>query len=568
MTSDDNTTERRMRPTGAVPRPGVGQQRDDATRYLCAAAHVDPAFADLAIREFLIEPLRAIPPTPALDAATVLREAVAARSRRLLRDWLLLAILILFTISGVGIAILWFVFGIVMSMIGAARSDARSQTVKLVWAIGLVAIVVIVVATAPQLVGSLLGSAVAGLSLASLAPGPYTVLLGLAALAVLVLDRFALSYLLTRSFRRGTFVALPTVDTWPGERWVRTFRRTGRRARQLARVADAAGTNLIAYRGFEPFAGAGTRGEAVAMPIPLEPAEPDDDDDDGVPTEPTTFTLTELYEHVTAALLEMRDSPSLAPSGRLAGLTEHELVVTPVAEVLVNFADPATRIVLPSLDRPPLQSVTPDVLADLVEHPLEWLRYFRCFQLETWNRDVTVSMYLHFGASERMLYLEWIPFVLYPIAARYRVSDHLPVEPLGPLRDALVDWLRLPGALLGRIGGLVRRIKPIRTRPGLVLPEKYGTSYGLRELGAGVGANNYFQDADVTRYLQLLTGRMIRAIGQFLEERGIEVTEFMAQAQAVGDQYTFNGPVQATSIGSNNKVTNRRRRRRPRAAGG
>jgi len=563
MTANDTTTEQPMRPTGLMARHGAGTQRDDATRYLCAAAHLDPAFADQAIREFLTEPLRAIPPTPAVDAVTVLREAVAARRRRLLRDWLLLLILILFAVSGIAVMAGWLLFGIVVSMAGAARSEARSHNVKLVWATGLIGVAAALLLVAPGILGALLGTTLPGLSLSGLMPGPFSVLLGLLALTVLVLDRYALSYLLTRSFRRGTFVSMPTVDTWPGECWVRTIGQTGRRARELARVARARhGGNLIAYRGFEPFAGAGTRGEAVAMPIPLEPVQPDEDGDDAPPSEPETFSLTALYEHVAAALLELRDSPSLAPSGRLAGLTEYGLVVAPVAEVLVNFADPASRIVLPGLDQPPAQNIPPDMLADLIEHPLEWLRYFRCFQLETWNRDVTVSMFLHFGASERMLYLEWIPFVLYPIAARYRVADHLPVEPLGPLRDALVDWLRLPSALPGRFISMVRRIRPIKVRPGLVLPEKYGTSYGLRELAANTGPNNYFQEADVTRYLQLLTGRMIRAIGQFLEGRGIEVTEFMAQAQTVGDQYTFNGPVEATSIGSNNVVNGRQRKQK------
>ncbi|HEY0806210.1 MAG TPA: hypothetical protein VGD84_14140, partial [Pseudonocardiaceae bacterium] len=59
---------------------------------------------------------------------------------------------------------------------------------------------------------------------------------------------------------------------------------------------------------------------------------------------------------------------------------------------------------------------------------------------------------------------------------------------------------------------------------------------------------------------QLFTGRMFRAVGQFLEERGIEVTEFMTEARAVGDQYTFNGPVSADSIGSRNRVNTGRRR--------
>lgn len=55
---------------------------DEATRHLCAAAHVNSAFADGAVREFLSEPTRAVAPSPGIDSAAVLREAVAARARR------------------------------------------------------------------------------------------------------------------------------------------------------------------------------------------------------------------------------------------------------------------------------------------------------------------------------------------------------------------------------------------------------------------------------------------------------------------------------------------------------
>lgn len=60
--------------------------RDDTTRYLCAAAHLDAKFADAAIKEFLVEPTRALPPSPGFRAEFVLAEAAAARVRRKLRD--------------------------------------------------------------------------------------------------------------------------------------------------------------------------------------------------------------------------------------------------------------------------------------------------------------------------------------------------------------------------------------------------------------------------------------------------------------------------------------------------
>jgi hypothetical protein len=590
MTTDEDMTEEHVPLTEVATGRATSTQRDDATRYLCAAAHLDPTFADNAIREFLTEPLRAIPPSPAVDVATVLREAVAARRRRLLRDWCLLAILILFAITAFDLAIVWLVFGIALTTV-MSWWVKRSRTTALVSidatgvhiganAVGgatnagriklLVAVVVIVGILVPlfllpqvylfaRLQGDLRD---AGASLPPFPVGPFPVLLGLLALVVLVVDRFALSYLLTISFRRGSFAATPTVDTWLGERWVRTLGQR-RHQHELSRIARAdQNGDLIVYRGYNPFVGAGDQLEPVAMPIPLDPKKPDEDDeqDDVPPSEPQSFTLAQLYDHVATELMELRDSPSLAPSGRLAGLTERPLVIVPAGELLVNLADPASRAVLPSLEEPPRQTINPDVRAELIERPLEWMRYYRCFRLETWNRDVTMSVFLHFGVGERMLYLEWIPCVLYPIADEYRSVDHMPIEPLRPLQDGFVELLRLPGTLLGRLGGLFRPIRPMRTRPGLVRSAKYGARNSLRELAASGVPFNYFQDADILRYRQLLYGRMIRAVGQFLEDRGIAVTEFMAHAQSVGDQYTFNGPVEAAAIGSRNRVGAARRR--------
>jgi hypothetical protein len=97
--------------------------RDDTTRYLCAAAHLDDDFADGAIREFLVEPTRAVPPTPGVRAGAVLAEAVAARARRKVRDGVLLAlfVLALFLFSGTAL-IVWVVVAL-----GAASAGAVSK---------------------------------------------------------------------------------------------------------------------------------------------------------------------------------------------------------------------------------------------------------------------------------------------------------------------------------------------------------------------------------------------------------------------------------------------------------
>jgi hypothetical protein len=552
-----------MSSSGPVAERTSTAMRNETTRYLCAAAHMDPDYADNAIREFLGEPLRAIPPSVAFDASLVLREAVAARGRRLLRDWLLLGLsAAFFATGGVALTAIWLVVGlfglplgntnsITVTSIAVTRTVQQGRgTVERVLKTAAMCLCGAAVLAVLALGGSALqtyltGSLLTGIGLSGgFVPtvGVVQVTLGFLMLAVLAADRFALSTLLTRSFRRGNFMSRPTLAEWPGERWLRTIGHD-RFERALARVANADQSgNLLVYRGFGPFVGAGERYRPISFAIPLEPAaKPGGEQGDAVVAQP--FTLTELYDHISKHLLALRDSHSLAPSQRLAGLTESEQAIAPVDEVLLNFGNPLSRLVLPSLDQAPVESIAPEHLAMLAEDSLEWLRYYRCYRLETWDRDVTVSAYLHLGAGERMLYLEWTPCLLRPVAERYRKVNSVPVAPLVPLRDGLVDLIRLPYTLPGRAVRVFRRMRAKRQSVGLVQADRYGTLQSLREMGAGGDFDNYFQGTDVDRYLKLLERRLVRAVGEFLEARKISSTSFLAQAAPVVNNAYINGPL-------------------------
>jgi len=76
-TADPARPQSGRRPTGAATAPPA---------HLGAAAHLDQQFSDAAIAEYLVEDVRAVPPTPGVDAVAVQREAVAARERRRIRD--------------------------------------------------------------------------------------------------------------------------------------------------------------------------------------------------------------------------------------------------------------------------------------------------------------------------------------------------------------------------------------------------------------------------------------------------------------------------------------------------
>ncbi|WP_433733350.1 hypothetical protein ACQP0C_14025 [Nocardia sp. CA-129566] len=82
--------EGRTQPIGPGP-----LRRDEATRYLCAAVQLDSALATEVVEKVLEEPLRSVARSPGVDLVAVAKHAVAARTRHLVRDLGLVAVLLL-----------------------------------------------------------------------------------------------------------------------------------------------------------------------------------------------------------------------------------------------------------------------------------------------------------------------------------------------------------------------------------------------------------------------------------------------------------------------------------------
>ena len=87
---------------GRVPWPRRPEPAldEDATRYLCTAAHLDEAYGRGLIRHLLVREDRQPPTSDGVDLATVVRHAVAARSRRLYRDGAMLLVVAVATALG------------------------------------------------------------------------------------------------------------------------------------------------------------------------------------------------------------------------------------------------------------------------------------------------------------------------------------------------------------------------------------------------------------------------------------------------------------------------------------
>jgi hypothetical protein len=569
-----------IEPSTAPPRPHAPGRRDETTRYLCAAAHSDPAFADALVREYLSEPTRATAPSPGVKLGAVLREAVAARSRRRSLDAVVVVLFAAFALASPAFAVLWAVLGLVVGagrLTNRAADLAPSNSAVAVRGVVLLVLAVVVLTVVLPLLEPFV-SQTFGSEAADLVYDPATgtlvepaVVDGAAVLAVvslvaitglLLADRLAVWNLTTKSFRRGGFTDVPGDDLWQGEWWVRRLGH-GQYRDELARhpVGDPPApqddrtgrgrVQLVVHRGYHPFVGAGPIYQPWSLAFPLDPS-----DGRAGRHGRQDFTVDQLYDALERDLLGLRGRSSLSPSGRFGELTVSEHVIVPADDLVDRIDDPSTVHVLPDPRSRPRPAVDRGRADALLEQPLEWMRYFRCFQVETWDRNLVISAYLHLGLDAGTLYVEWTPCVLLPLKDRYQRIDQQRPGAARPVVDALADLLQVPVSLVQRVISVCRRIRPLPQEPGVLLPVKYGALRSIRELASDDDVENYFQRTDLERYVKVLETRVLRATGRFLEEHGISVSEFMSQAQqVVSKNIHIEGSVNGNVfMGSKNRV--------------
>jgi hypothetical protein len=542
-------------------------QRDNTTRYLCAAAQLSEVYANSAIREFLVEPLRAIPPAPGVDTTAVLREAVASRARRRIRDGVLLALLAVLLFAGPVVFLPWLVFALLLALVlGRFAMSRRGATILGVVAFVVVALIVVVGSAGIGLLSTLV--AAGGRSSSYGSGGSYdltpsdsgfsvslllTVIVLLVIVAVVAADEFAVNYLVYNRFRRTDFL---TDGRTSRHEWENRLRSLGLAAFHLPLRRVAAATehdqrsdaaDVVVHRGFSPFIGAGVPVHEKLIALPLEPSDEDEP--------PRPISVTGLHDHVTAAINRLRSTSTLGPGRRLEDLVRREQVLIPADRLVIDHQ--IVPEILVDLDHAPVSRVSAEDARALADAAVEWARYYSCYRVEAWDRDLTTSCYVHAGTDQKMLFLEWRFFALLPIMPVFRAIDQYRDPLLAPLKSTAVELLVLPATIVRRVASVFRRFTPLKQGVNEVMPAKYGADRSLREAAQADRVQSYFQDVDVERYVRILDSTLFRAVGEYLQERGYSVVEFMKLADPVVNNYNLQGSTLVDSaVGTRSTVNN------------
>ncbi|MFD4635934.1 hypothetical protein ACFWN2_01395 [Lentzea sp. NPDC058436] len=502
---------------------------DDTTRYLCVAARTDEGFAERMSKALLHEDLHAAAPSVGFSLRAVLLHALAGMRQRRVRDWCLLAA----TALALVISPLWTILALLVVLPvsgGLAKRAAESRRLRDV-VLALITLAILVLVTV-QIV-SALGTApeptrgrprpeppvddwLVGLPWVAL-------LIGLVMYALMVWSEWQTRQTLLSELTRSAFQPreappLPASQAWLSDR--------------LEAIDEAERGNVTVYDGFTPFIGHGSLVSTWSFALPSLRPEPEAGEEQVVPLD-----AVELVTHVRDRLAGIGVEPDELPG---LFLTERAFVS---GNALVMH--PA---LLPERDQAPVQHLAGDDLARLAARPHGSARHYLCAQVPSWGGEVVASTFLHFSTDGRLLYLQCDRTVLGPLWQQYHDVDRI-----SPVLTAGAVGRMLARAASGLAGAVPRapfrvlrdatfhwRWQRHRTVERAIADQDLGYSYGarfsVREEATDTNYHNYFQKTDAAKHLKLIERHVLAALLDFLDERGVDTTEFRNRQMTILNQ--------------------------------
>lgn len=579
------TAQRGRRAT--VQSPAQTGHRSEATRYLCAAAHIDADFRRVAMDELLFHPRRAVAPSYGIDVVPVLLHATAAHARALVRDGVLTVILVItwFVAPSLAFSLLlysliswWLVRLLSQSERDGERAGGFLRGLARLLPSRLAAALLLLGTGAAAGVGALFGALrpTNTYGYTPYGPSPYganlrttndllleflvVVLAPLCAIGTVAAYRLIAHHeIVTRlqpeEFRRRPDPAPPT--------WARS------RLAQLDRAQYANVTYVAESAAAEPYVGSGRIIDHFAFTIPLRrrtAAVGADDPRLGRHASPAGASQADLpeltthlaYEELRADIIALRPREG-GDDRTLSGLRIQDRVyVSGRLRPDSAYLDPDGRLRIELL---------PDEIERVSRAARGAERRYLVARAVSWGGELETTIFFYVAIAGDMLYIECDITMLPPIAEAYHAID---------------SWERLTGRVIARhVGGSVLdliRVVPVApfrllraaghhlrmlslgagadraARDRLSLD--YGARLSLRDLGAGTAG--WFAATDSVEIQRLIIRQTVSCIADLLNDYGYDTSEFEARANVVINNSTTNlsgatihGSTLATGTGSN-----------------
>ena len=296
----------------------------------------------------------------------------------------------------------------------------------------------------------------------------------------------------------------------------------------LPRQVSIDAQNLLIYRGFNPFVGAGAPlgGWSFAVSIDKPKAEL------GQSKEMIPFSMREIWEAAQT---------SLENCGFLHARFRNMLVVS--GKAIRN-----KEWILPSIYDMPVDHASAEQLDAFYDSNDPGLRLYKWIGVSDEGRQILFSYFLRLTRSGNQLYVEAVRFLLTPIMQKYRAIDEV-AQPgdwgkatlvltslvLGPLVAILgvftggltiLDWLS-ERDLFGRRAR--KQIKEIERN----VRYDFGAGASLREQVSSETYDHFFQMLDKERYAKILDKEILASIASFLDAHNIDTSDIKERQTTV-----------------------------------
>jgi len=538
---------------GTVPgaiRRGRGRH-SNATRYLCAAAHLDPGFAEKVLDELVYQPHRAVAPSYGIDLGPIVRHCLAAR-RRLLRRSLaitavfLAAVLLIFS----GSAQLLLTIYLALTFLRFVRDFLTRDLTGAASNLGICLVIAVLMQAVFRPLNRLQGHG-SGSSFRLMPDLGALVLIGLVVWLILFVDRIAQHRMIVKRLGPRTFAP----ERSPREGRIFESRVQYLEAAQHGNITVYAQTSTN-----RPFVGSGKVVDAWSFATPLVPArdteepsliggperssslpEPGVVDLREIVAESEGLTTDELYARTRAALAALA-GPRLPEAERMIGLSVQD-------RVFVSGLMPPDHPFLDRSRQRPLFRVPAAVVSEIGRRERGPERHYQTVRVSTWDGELEVTAFVHLSLRGHMLFVEFVATTLPTIAGAFHAVDRYErLNGAAMARAATASFLDVfrmapfaPARVVEAVVDAMRRWQFSRDETQSIddhLAFDYGARTSVRELSAGTEEEIFFQRLDVRQQINVVERQVLDALVQALAERALDVEDLVRRANSITDHNT------------------------------
>lgn len=293
------------------------------------------------------------------------------------------------------------------------------------------------------------------------------------------------------------------------------------------------------YSGFKPFVGSGTNIRTWSFAQRLVHKDATGEGTEEYRKGELPFIAAELIDSLRKMIIGLANDTN--PETMLRGL-----IVTDRVFLEGTHAIPYINV----LQSQPDSSEVAKAIAWVISHSSDVARHYLACQVASWGGEVVTTIFVHVSLQGRTLYLEYSAYALPPTRSEYQVIDE--VGAAGPTAVAraiggsifrLPQTVIAPQRLARGCSDLVAALRAQRDGTLVARRTNIGSRVSARELACGDAAESYFQLRDIVQHFKVIERRLIASVGEFLEDRGVDTSEFWQRATTILNQGIINaGP--------------------------